>query len=62
MKKASRTEAYLVVEVAGNINWGEFHEGIDFFFGESGGLAGKGFDKLGGMDLSSASGVENLES
>jgi hypothetical protein len=52
----------LVVEVAGDVNGGEFHESVDFFFGESSGLTGEGFDQLRGVDLASSSGVQDLES
>lgn len=54
--------SYLVVEVAGDVNGGEFHESVDFFFGESSGLTGEGFDQLRGVDLASSSGVQDLES
>ena len=57
-----KKHSYLVVEVSGDVHGGKFHEGIDFFFRESSGLTGEGFDQLRRVDLTSSSGVQNLES
>ena len=51
----------LVVEVATNINWGEFHQSIDFFLVEAGGFAGKGIQKNFVWDLALSSWVEDFE-
>ena len=51
----------LVVEVATNINWGEFHQSINFFLVEAGGFAGKGIQKNFVWDLALSSWVEDFE-
>ena len=51
----------LVVEVATNINWGEFHQSIDFFLIEAGGFAGKGIQKNFVWDLALSRWVEDFE-
>ena len=51
----------LVVEVATNINWGEFHQSIDFFLVEAGGFAGKGIQKNFVWDLALSRWVEDFE-
>lgn len=51
----------LVVEVATNINWGEFHQSINFFLIEAGGFAGKGIQKNFVWDLALSRWVEDFE-
>ena len=55
------TEGF-IVQVATNIDWGELHQGINFFLVEAGGLAGQGVEEDTVGDLALAGWIEDLES
>lgn len=51
----------LVVQAAGDINGGEFHQGINFLLVEAGSLASEGIEEHLVGDFALSGGVEDLE-